>query len=317
MTKKKDQLFVIGHKNPDTDSVASAIAYAQLKTHLGQKATPLIANKINKGTELALETFGVECPEIAHLFDLSEYSVILVDHNEEGQWARGVEVDNVVEVIDHHRVGEDFSTEKPIFIRVEPVGATSTIVSKMYQENEKKPEIHIAGLLLSAILTDTLALKSPTCTDEDAEMANWLNKRVKIDMEVHASEIFAAKSDISNLSATKIIARDYKEFHFNHKAKVGISMLETIAPEQALARKGEFLNALQKFKKEEKLDFALLVIADIVNIKGYALAAGEKEEKIIAEVFNAKTKDGIAELLGVVSRKMQVVPPLEEWFSDK
>lgn len=314
MEKKEKQLFVVGHKNPDTDSVASAIAYAQLKTDLGQKATPFIASEINRGTKLALEIFGVKCPGKAHLFDFPEYSVVLVDHNESGQWAEGVEAENVVEVIDHHRVGKDFSTEKPIFIRTEPVGATSTIIAKMYQENGLEPEIHVAGLLLSAILTDTLMLKSPTCTDEDEDMANWLNKRVKIDMEEHAKKIFAAKSDISGLSAKEIITRDYKEFHFNHQAKVGISMLETVLAEQALQRKEEFVGELKKLKKEEKLDFALFVISDIVNIKGYALVPGEEESNVIEKLFKSQEKDGIIELPGVVSRKKQVVPPLEEYF---
>lgn len=315
MAKKEKQIFVVGHKNPDTDSVASAIAYAELKTELGQKATPLIASGINQGTKLALETFGVKCPERAHLFDFPEYSVVLVDHNESGQWAEGIKVENVVEVIDHHRVGKDFSTEEPIFIRTEPVGATSTIIAKMYQENNKKPEIHVAGLLLSAILTDTLMLKSPTCTDEDEDMANWLNKRVKIDMEAHAKKIFAVKSDISSLSAKAIIIRDYKEFHFNHKTRVGIAMLETIAAGQALQRKEEFLGELRKLKKEENLDFMLFVISDIVNINGYALVPGKEEASVIEKLYKSKEKDGIIELAGVVSRKKQVVPPLEEYFS--
>ena len=127
------EIFVIGHKNPDTDSVAAAIAYADLKQKNGIKAVPLIANEINKGTALALKKFEIKKPKMAHLVDFPEAGMILVDHNEAGQWAEGLVKEHVHELIDHHRLG-DFSSARPIFVRVEPVGSSSTIIAEMFQE---------------------------------------------------------------------------------------------------------------------------------------------------------------------------------------
>lgn len=310
---KKD-LFVIGHKNPDTDSVASAIAYADLKSKEGCQATPLIANEINKGSELALKKFGVPKPKMAHLVDFPEAGVILVDHNEAGQWADGLVKEHVYELIDHHRIG-DFSTSRAIFMRVEPIGSTSTIITKMYQERGHVPEHHIAGMLLSAILTDTLIFKSPTTTPDDKKMAEWLNEIVEIDLEAHAREIFAAKSDISDVALVTVINKDFKEFHFNSRAKVGIAVFETVEPSGPLARKAEFVEELAKIKTEKKLDYLLFVIVDIVEQQAHFVVSGKEEEALIKEVFGIKIESGIGVAKGIVSRKKQLVPPLEEHFA--
>lgn len=308
-----NKIYVVGHTNPDTDSVASAIAYSAL---LSEKAHPLVAGKLNKGTSLALKKFGVRCPRHAHAADFNGAGVILVDHNEEGQWPKGVAKENIIKVIDHHRVGEDFSTVKPISIRIEPVGATSTIVSKIYREKGKIPEIHVAGLLLSAILTDTLMFHSPTTTEDDKESAKWLNKYVKIDMKEHAKEIFEAKSDITNLSLNDLIKKDFKEYHFNHLVKMGISMLETLNPEEITVKRDEILSKMKQFKKRERLTHLIFVIVDIRRMKAYILPLGKKEKEVVKRAFGAKEKNGFFTLTGVVSRKKQLVPKLEEFFME-
>lgn len=317
MNKKIKHLYIVGHKNPDTDSVASAIAYAELKNMEGTPAKPLVSGDINRGTLLALRTFGVRCPRHSHRADYADAAVVLVDHNEEGQWAGGVTKEKVIEVVDHHRVGEDFSTDHPIFVRVEPVGATSTIISKMYYEKDKNPEIHVAGLLLSAILTDTLMLRSPSTTEDDKKMANWLNKRVKINMKEHAEEVFAAKSDTSGLSVLDIVKKDFKEFHFNHETRMGIAMFETINPKKLLLRAELIKNTLSSFKKRQKLDDMIFVIVDIKKMTSFVLCESKKEEQIIEKVFSAKVSDGFIELPGIVSRKTQLVPVLEKYFQKK
>lgn len=309
-------IYVVGHKNPDTDSVASAIAYAQLKNLEGKHATPLVSGKINKGTQLALKNFGVRSPKHSHVADFSGAKVILVDHNEEGQWAPGILKEKVTEVIDHHRVGEDFSTDRPIYVRVEPVGSTSTIICKMYKEAEKIPEIHVAGLLLSAILTDTVMFNSPSTTEEDKQMAKWLNGFVKIDMKKHAEDIFVAKSDITGLSTLDLIKKDFKEFHFNGEVKFGITMFETMNLSEILAKKEELIEKMKSFKKKEKLSHLIFVIVDIKGKAGYILSASSKEEELISKVFSRKSQDRVIKIPGIISRKSQIVPVLEEHFSD-
>jgi manganese-dependent inorganic pyrophosphatase len=308
-------LYVVGHKNPDTDSVASAIGYAELLRKRGKKAIPVIAGNINKGTALALEKFGVKRPEFAHLIDFPEASVILVDHNEKGQWADGLVKEHVIELIDHHRFG-DFSSAQPIYVRTQPVGSTSSIITKMFQECNETPTKGTAGMLLSAILTDTLMFKSPTTTEYDKEMADWLNEIVGIDMEEHAREIFAAKSDISGMPLRDVINKDLKEFHFNEHAKVGIAMFETMDPSGPLALKDEFLKELKKIKKEKKLDYLLFAIVDIANQVAHFIITSGEDAALLDHVFCGEMKDDIMSIGGLVSRKKQIVPPLEEHFAN-
>jgi manganese-dependent inorganic pyrophosphatase len=185
----------------------------------------------------------------------------------------------------------------------------------MYREEGKKPEIHLAGLLLSAILTDTLMLKSPSTTKDDKEIARWLNKEAKIDMGKHFEEIFAAKSDISGLSISDLIKKDFKEYHFNHNVRMGIAMFETIAPEQLLAKREAILAQMNKFKKAEKLSQMIFVIVDINKMASYVIPSSQTEEETIKKIFKVKKVSETLRLPGIVSRKTQIVPVLEEHFS--
>jgi len=308
-------LYVIGHKNPDTDSVAAAIGYAELLKRRGEDAVPLVAGEINKGTKLVLAKFDIPVPETSHMIDFPEASVILVDHNEAGQWADGIIKEHVTKLIDHHRFG-DFSSAQPIYVRTQPVGATSSIIGKMYRECNEKPTPEVAGLLLSAILTDTLMFKSPTTTDFDREIADWLNQIADLDMLAHAQEVFAAKSDISDMPLLDVINKDFKEFHFNDHARVGIAMFETVDATGPLARKDEFMTELAKVKETNKLDYLLFAIVDIVEQVANFVILSDKEAELLAHVFNGKVEDGIMSLPGLVSRKKQIVPPLEEHFAN-
>ena len=307
-------LYVIGHKNPDTDSVAAAIGYAELLKRRGKDAIPLIAGEINKGTRLVLDKFGVEKPALAHLVDFPEASVILVDHNEAGQWADGLVKEHVTELIDHHRFG-DFSSAQPIYVRTQPVGSTSSIIAKMYEESNEVPSREIAGLLLSAILTDTLMFRSPTTTDFDRDMARLLNKIVLINMMEHAGEIFAAKSDISDMPLEDVINKDFKEFHFNDHARVGIAVFETVDASGPLTRKDEFIAELIKVKKANNLDYLIFSIVDIAKEIGNFIVVSPAEQSLLEEVFGGKAVADIMTMPDIISRKKQIVPPLEEYFA--
>src|SRR5690625_3600788 len=166
MSKK----LIFGHLNPDTDSICSSIAYAHLKEQLGEDVEAVRLGAVNKESEYALNYFGVEAPRYIEKVDDDVEDVILVDHNEFQQSVSNIQDVNIVEVIDHHRIA-NFETKNPLYFRAEPVGCTATIIKKMYEENNVDIPKNIAGLMLSAIVSDSLLFKSPTCTEEDKEVA--------------------------------------------------------------------------------------------------------------------------------------------------
>jgi manganese-dependent inorganic pyrophosphatase len=281
---------------------------------MGVEAEAVVAGEINKGTKLVLDKFEVKHPRTVDFKDVPEESVILVDHNEAGQRAEGLIKEHVIEVIDHHRFA-DFSSAAPIYIRVHPWGSTSSIVARMYQECNHVPERHVAGLMLSAILTDTLMFKSPTTTINDMQIADWLNEIVDIDMMAHANDIFKAKSDISDLTIGEVIHKDYKEFHFNDHITTAVAVFETVDATGPLARKDEFLAELKKIKADKKYDHMLFSVVDIVNQVANFIPTDEADAELLKHVFGVEVKDGLVVLPGIVSRKKQVIPPLEEHFA--
>ena len=159
-----EKVLVFGHKNPDTDSICSAIAYANLKSELGVNAEPVRLGEINSETKYALEYFQVNVPRLVEKVAQETKQVILVDHNESQQSADDIDEVRILEVIDHHRIA-NFQTSDPLYYRAEPVGCTATILNKLYKENGVKIKKEIAGLMLSALISDSLLFKSPTCTE--------------------------------------------------------------------------------------------------------------------------------------------------------
>src|SRR5665647_150524 len=158
--------LIFGHKNPDTDTITSAIVYADLKTSLGFDVEPVRLGTISGETQFALDYFHATEPRLVETVSNEVETVILVDHNERQQSASDIDKVRVIEVIDHHRIA-NFETSHPLYFRAEPVGCTATILNKMYKENKIAITREIAGLMLSAIISDTLLFKSPTCTEED------------------------------------------------------------------------------------------------------------------------------------------------------
>ena len=226
--------------------------------------------------------------------------VILVDHNELAQTADGIEEANIVEIVDHHKV--EISTEVPISIRVMPVGCTCTIVYQMYKENNVEVPYEIAGLLLSAILSDTLLFKSPTTTEMDKLACEELSKIANVDMESYAMEMFKAGTSLDEYSIEEIVNMDFKEFDMSGK-RVGIGQVFTLDIDSIFAKKDEFLSHINS----TDYDMLVLAITDIIKEGSYLIY--KAEDKIIAEAFSVDASQGVfAE--GVVSRKKQLVPNL-------
>src|SRR5699024_689213 len=174
------ETFIFGHKNPDTDTICSAIAYAELKAALGEDVEAIRLGEINNETQYALDQFNQSAPRMVENVSDEVDQVILVDHNERQQSADDIDQVQVLEVIDHHRIA-NFETKDPLYYRAEPVGCTATILNKMYKDNNAKIKKETAGLMLSAIISDSLLFKSPTCTDQDGEAAKELAEIAGVD----------------------------------------------------------------------------------------------------------------------------------------
>lgn len=294
-------LFVFGHKSPDTDSICSAISLAYLKNKLGVEAKAYALEEPRKEAKFVLDYFKVESPEVLPAGAIKGQDVALVDHNEVAQTADDIAEANLVEVIDHHKIG-CLSTDLPISVRIMPVGCTCTIIYNLFKENNVEIPYEIAGLLLSAILSDTLIFKSPTTTELDKEAALALAEIAKVDYEKYGMEMFKAGTSLEGFSIEEIVNMDFKEFNMSGN-KVGIGQVMTLDIDSILNKKDEYLSYING----TDYDMLVLAITDIIKEGSYLLY--KANDSVISEAFNVDANQGVfAE--GVVSRKKQLVPNL-------
>ncbi|WP_368976210.1 manganese-dependent inorganic pyrophosphatase [Caldifermentibacillus hisashii] len=302
-----EKILVFGHKNPDTDTICSAIAYAELKKELGYDAEAVRLGEVNSETQYALDYFKVDTPRLVQKVTEETDKVILVDHNERGQSADDIEGVKVLEVIDHHRIA-NFETADPLYYRAEPVGCTATIIKKLYKENNVVIPKDIAGLMLSAIISDSLLFKSPTCTEEDVQAAKELAEIANVELETYGMAMLKAGADVSSKTAEQLISLDAKPFNIGGN-KVIIAQVNTVDPQDVLARQDEVEAAIQSVIDEKELDLFLFVITDILNSNSTALALGTNTA-LVEKAYNVILENNTALLEGVVSRKKQVLPVL-------
>lgn len=303
------KVLIFGHKNPDTDTICSAIAYAELKKALGVDAEPVRLGTINGETQYALDYFNVEGPRLVETVSNEAEEVILVDHNERQQSASDIDKVRVIEVIDHHRIA-NFETSHPLYYRAEPVGCTATILNKMYKEKGVAVRKEIAGLMLSAIISDSLLLKSPTCTDEDVAAAKELAEIAGVNLESYGLEMLKAGADLSDKTIQELISLDAKEFQMGNY-KVEIAQVNAVDTNDVLARQAELEVTLSKVVSEKGLDLFVFVVTDILNNDSVALAIGNVTHAV-EQAYDVQLVDNKALLKGVVSRKLQIVPVLTE-----
>ena len=308
-----EKILIFGHQNPDTDTICSAIAYADLKNKLGFNAEPVRLGQVNGETQFALDYFKQESPRLVETAANEVNGVILVDHNERQQSIKDIENVQVLEVIDHHRIA-NFETAEPLYYRAEPVGCTATILNKMYKEDNVKIEKEIAGLMLSAIITDSLLFKSPTCTDQDVAAAKELAEIAGVDAEEYGLNMLKAGADLSKKTVEELISLDAKEFTLGSK-KVEIAQVNTVDIEDVKKRQDELEAVISKVVAEKNLDLFLLVITDILENDSLALAIGNEAAKV-EKAFNVTLENNTALLKGVVSRKKQVVPVLTDAMAE-
>ncbi|NWN95448.1 MAG: manganese-dependent inorganic pyrophosphatase [Bacillus sp. (in: Bacteria)] len=306
-----DKVLVFGHKNPDTDAICSAIAYAAVKTKLGVDAEAVRLGELSNETKFALETFHMEAPRLVQTVANEVENAIRLDHNERQQSADDMDSVRVFEVIDHHRIA-NFETSDPLYYRAEPVGCTATILNKLYKENGVEISKEIAGLMLSAIISDSLLFKSPTCTEEDVKAAKELAEIAGVDADTYGLEMLKAGADLSDKTVEQLITLDSKEFDMaGHK--VVIAQVNAVDTNDVLVKQAEIEQAIQAQITDRGLDLFLFVVTDILTNDSVALALG-KSADIVEKAYNVKLENNTATLKGVVSRKKQIVPVLTESF---
>lgn len=235
--------------------------------------------------------------------------IILTDHNELVQAVEGIESGKIIEVIDHHRFG-GLQTSDPIFINVRPVGCTCTIVTNMYQQHGVTPPKEIAGLLMSAIISDTVLFKSPTCTETDKAAVEYLSKIAGVDYNEYGLEMLKAGADVGDMTPAQIVKNDSKEFTIGEHPML-ISQLSVLDTEPILAKKDEIVAEMKKLCEEKGYDMDIVILTDIIKEGSYLIFVGEPKN-LIGEAFGEDASKGIMYLDGVMSRKKQVVPPLSE-----
>ena len=304
--------LIFGHKSPDTDTICSALAYADLKNKLGVNAEAARLGMVNKETQFALDYFGVDAPEMIAEVGSDITDVILVDHNEFQQSVDNIKDVRIAEVIDHHRVS-NFETKEPLYFRAEPVGCTATILNKMYKENGIEVSKTIAGLLVSAIVSDSLLLKSPTCTKEDVDAAYELAEIAGVNLETYGMEMLQAGADLSDKSVAELLSMDAKVFAMG-EANVQIAQVNTVDTNKIYEKQAEIEAEMNKVIKEKGLELFLLAATDILNNDSEILAQGNAKENV-EKAFDIKLVNNKALLKGVVSRKKQIVPDLTNAFN--
>jgi len=308
----EEKVLIFGHQNPDTDTICSALVYADLKKELGKNVEPVRLGEISGETQYALDHFKVDAPRLVETVANEVNQVILVDHNESQQSVKDLDQVQVIEVIDHHRIA-NFATESPLYYRAEPVGCTATILNKLYKENGVTVKKEIAGLMVSAIISDSLLFKSPTCTDEDVAAAKELAEIAELNMDEYGLEMLKAGADMSSKTVEQLISIDAKEFTMgNHKVEV--AQVNVVDTNDVLGRKSDVEEAMKKVISEKGLGLFVLAITDILTNNSIVVAVGD-QTTAVEKAFDVKLENGQATLEGVVSRKKQIVPQLTSALS--
>ncbi|HFL0115901.1 TPA: manganese-dependent inorganic pyrophosphatase [Listeria monocytogenes] len=303
--------LVFGHKNPDTDTICSAISYAEFKKAQGADIEAVRLGELNSETAFVLDYFQVTAPRLVQTVANEVSEVTLVDHNERQQSADDIDEVTVTAVVDHHRIA-NFETSDPLYYRAEPVGCTTTILLKMFRENEVEVSKTVAGLMLSAIISDTLLFQSPTCTEEDKVAAEKLALIADVDIQTYGMEMLKAGADVSKKTVAELLL-DAKEFNMNDN-KVEIAQINVVDVNDVLSRRAEVEALMTQNIVDKGLDLYLFVITNILTNDSVGIAIGSKTA-VVEEAYGVTFVENQAPLKGVVSRKKQVVPILTDTFA--
>lgn len=304
--------LVFGHKNPDTDAIVAAKAYSYLQNKLGADTEAVALGEPNDETKFVLDYFKEDAPRVVKTVANEVDAVMLIDHNEAQQSVDDLKDVQVTHVVDHHRIA-NFETKAPLYYHAEPLGCSSTIILKEYKQHGVEVPAKIAGMMMSAIISDTLLLKSPTTTDEDVAAVKELAKIAGVDYEKYGLEMLKAGTNLSSKSDDTLISQDAKSFDMNG-TQVRIDQINTVDLDEVFNREAGLRAAIEKQNQENGYDLFLLMVTNILNSDTRLLVVGEPKS-VVEQAFGKKLENDKMELPGVVSRKKQIVPPLEAAFN--
>ncbi|MEO2281685.1 manganese-dependent inorganic pyrophosphatase [Pseudoalteromonas pernae] len=304
-------MYVVGHKIPDSDSICGAIALAYLKNQIGEEAIPTRLGEVSPETQFILDRFGFEAPELKMSY--AGENVYIVDHTEKTQAPDDIDQATVVGVVDHHKLG-DLTTSTPLECWIRPVGCSNTIIKMMYDFYNVEIPKNIAGLMMCAILSDTVIFKSPTCTTADIKCVEALAEIAGVDDHKELGmEMFKVKSAVEGTPVRDLVMRDFKDFNMNGQL-VGIGQLEVIDLAVFDDIKADLEADIAKLKEEGNRHSVLLLLTDIMK-EGSQMLIASDDESIVVKAYGEEIKDSKVWLDGVLSRKKQVVPPLQDAFA--
>jgi len=303
-------MIVLGHQNPDCDSLCSAIGLASLFNKMGKPATPALQGEPNPEALFLLEQSGLPQPEIRT--EVAGEEIFIVDYSDWGQGTADMKKATILGIVDHHKLG-DITTSTPLECWIWPVGCSATIVYNMYKFNNQVPDAPVAKMMMGAIISDTVNFQGPTCTDMDVVAAKALAEIAGVDdIQAFAEAQFEAKSDISAESAADLILRDQKVFEMAGE-KLAIGQLELTSLETAFSKKGEMLVEMGQLQADKGYHSTIVLLTDINKLDTTALIISKDANKI-AKALNSTVTDHMFELPGVVSRKKQIIPFLQAAF---
>lgn len=304
-----ENILIFGHKNPDTDSICASIIMEDLAKNYNVSAKAVRLGNINKETQYVLNYLKLEEPAFIQKVEDGQ-KVILVDHNELSQSVENRENAKIVAVVDHHRMA-DISTQEPIYYLGKPYGCTSTLLFEQYKLSNIEINKTIGTLMMSAIISDTLLFKSPTCTSKDIEVVKELEKITGLNANIYGLEMLKAGTDLSTYSSEEVINLDAKEFKEGNK-KILIAQVNTADIEDVFTRREELEFAIEKEIADKNLDLFIFAITDIINTNSRIIALGNDKE-LAEKAFGQKLDQYDSMMLeGVVSRKKQIAPPILE-----
>ena len=304
-------VYIFGHKNPDSDSVCAAIALADLKNKLGVEAVAAVQGDLNPESKFVLGKFGVKAPEL--LSSGAGKQVILVDHSDLAQSLDDLAEAEIMGIVDHHKLG-DVTTPNPLEAWIWPVGCTCTVLKAMYDFFGVEIPKDIAGIMLCAILSDTVIFKSVTCTDKDKEACETLAKiSGESDLKSLGMEMFKVKSAIEGTPARELVLRDYKDFDMSGN-KVGIGQLEVVDLSLLDSVKPALVEDIKALKEEGGRHSVFLMLTDIIK-EGTEMLIASDDPSVVEKAFGEAPAGGKVWLDGVMSRKKQVVPNFEKAFA--
>ncbi|MFC6181601.1 manganese-dependent inorganic pyrophosphatase [Lactiplantibacillus daowaiensis] len=304
--------LVFGHQSPDTDAIVAAKAFSYLENKLGADTEAVALGEPNEETQFVLNHFNEPAPRVIEKAAPEVDSVMLVDHNEPQQSVSDIADVTVTHVVDHHRIS-GFATAQPLFYRAEPLGCCSTVIYKLFKENNVEIPAKLAGLMLSAIISDTLLLKSPTTTQTDVDVVKDLAKIADVDYQTYGLEMLKAGTNLASKSETELIDADAKSFELNGST-VRVAQINTVDLAEVFDRQAALEAAAKDENAANGYDLFLILATNILDSNSELLVVGGPTAPVEA-AFGKKIENNRLSLPGVVSRKKQVVPQLTEAFN--